>query len=115
MREQQSSESAAGCRVCLEASAPAAGNVSYVALLLIWLIPLCAVVALWAAASPNVPVWTPWLVPAGLAVVFLITWQQESDNEPHGGAVIAMVGLAAVPLVSAAILIGYIVRRKRSE
>jgi hypothetical protein len=101
--------------LCLEASAPAAGNVSYVALLLIWLIPLCAVVALWAAASPNVPVWTPWLVPAGLAVVFLITWQQESDNEPHGGAVIAMVGLAAVPLVSAAILIGYIVRRKRSE
>jgi hypothetical protein len=89
--------------------------VGYVALVLIWLIPLCVVVALWAAASPNVPEWTPWLVPAGLAVVFLVTWQQASDDDPHGGAVIVMVGLAAVPLVAAAILVGYVVRRKRSK
>jgi hypothetical protein len=103
-----------GCSSCLEAKRPPPGNVSYVALVLIWLIPLCVVVALWAAASPSVPMWTPWLVPAGLAVVFVIAWQQESDDEPHGGAVIAMVGLAAVPLVGAAILVGYMVRRKRS-
>lgn len=59
--------------------------------------------------------WTPWLVPAGLAVMLLIAWQQESDDEPHGGAVIAMVGLAAVPLVGAGILVGYDVRRRRSK
>jgi hypothetical protein len=58
---------------------------------------------------------TPWLVPAGLALLLLIAWQQESDDEPHRGAVVAIVSLAAVPLVGAAILVGYDVRRKRSK
>jgi hypothetical protein len=82
---------------------------------LLLLIPLCVVVALWAAASPKVPAWAPWLVPGGLAVVYLLAWQQESDDGPHGGALIAMVGLAALAVVGAAILVGYGVRRKRSR
>jgi fructose-specific phosphotransferase system IIC component len=92
--------------------------VSYVALVFDWLIaliPLCVVVALWAAASRDLPVRTPWLVLAGLAGVFLIAWQQASDDEPHGGAVIAMVGLAGILVVCVAMLIGYLVRRKRSR
>ena len=86
--------------------------------MLVWLLPLCIVVALWAAASPTVPEWTSWLVPGGLAVLFLVAWQQDSsspDAGTHPGALTAFVGIFAVAVVVAAILVGYAVRRKRGK
>jgi hypothetical protein len=82
------------------------------------LLPLCIVVALWAAASSTVPAWTAWLVPGGLAVLFLVAWERETSypgGDPHPGALVAVVGLLAVAVVVAAILVGYVVRRHRSR
>jgi LPXTG-motif cell wall-anchored protein len=76
---------------------------------------LCVAAAL-LAASPSIPRWMPWLVPAGTTVFFFIAWWREreppatGDNQP---GTLAIFGLASVSLVIASVVAGLFFSRRR--
>jgi LPXTG-motif cell wall-anchored protein len=73
-------------------------------------------VAFGLAVSKEVHPAVAWLVPAGLAIFWLVAWQHEAgltgDSQP---GLVALVGAVSVAIALLVVLAGFAIRRRRAR